>query len=345
MAHLLDFSKGFAAFASVNGDAWHGYNQNRILPTDTVADIQRKAGADFNLKLTPVMYEREMPDGTKQMTEAPNLFAQYRDDTGRVLSTVTKRYKPVQPNKIYSAMEKWCKEGGYAIETAGVLCDGGRYWVQANTNNVLVLPGKEKVAQFLTLATSADGSMVTEGFTGERCIVCDNTLQAARHENVLMIRNRHSTEVDFDAMAIKLQVVSNAWKDFSERARKLAETKAKGEQIADMLLMAYHGFKTLEQLNAWKQNQVDENKIQKLVTFGNRLNACFTSSPGADLAARNGTLWGVVQAVTFDIDHNGIGRTDEAKFIAAQWGKGNDIKSRIWDICNQVADNKLALVA
>lgn len=348
---LIDNSLGFNAFAFRGEQGWHGKGQP-IEENDDAETIRQKAGAAFDLELAPVKFDRKitMPDGSvNYVTEtAENRFALYRSDTGSVLNTVTKRYKPVQTSTMFNQMKKWCDEGGYQIETAGVLCGGGRYFVTANTHNVLMLPGQDKIAQYLNLATSSDGSMLTEGFTGETRIVCNNTLQAARHENVLMCKNRHSTVVDFDAMSIKLQVVSEAWKTFCERAKILADTITAKEETVNLIIMAYNGFKTREEVEAYKKkvkDGTDEKARKKIAEFWQRMTSNINTAPGADLTSARGMLWGVVNAVTYDIDHNGGGRTEEARFISSQWGKGNEIKTRIWELCNQAANKEIDLAA
>ena len=345
MAHELDFSKGFAAVAAIGGSKsmWHQMG-NEILPTDTPEEIQTKAGADFEVKVAPIEFQRQIVglDG-KPVTStatAENRFVLYRSDTGAVMNTVTERYKPVQPTTIFQFFKQLCAKYGYQIETAGVLFNGGRYWCTANTHNVLELPGKDKIAQFVTVATSCDGSMSTEGFTGELRPVCNNTLQSARHSNVLSVKNRHSTVVDWDKICIKLELVSDAWTQFSENAKRLAKTKASEEQVIKLLLNAYYNLDTDEKIAAHfaKENEAaNKGRETKTIQVIQRLGAALKNAPGSDLASARGTLWGAVNAVTYDIDHNGVGRTDESKFIASQWGKGADIKQRMYDAACKLA--------
>jgi len=345
MAHELDFSKGFAAVAAIGGSKsmWHQMG-NEILPTDTPEEIQTKAGADFEVKVAPIEFQRQIVglDG-KPVTStatAENRFVLYRSDTGAVMNTVTERYKPVQPTTIFQFFKQLCAKYGYQIETAGVLFNGGRYWCTANTHNVLELPGKDKIAQFVTVATSCDGSMSTEGFTGELRPVCNNTLQSARHSNVLSVKNRHSTVVDWDKICIKLELVSDAWTQFSENAKRLAKTKASEEQVIKLLLNAYYNLDTDEKIAAHfaKENEAaNKGRETKTIQVIQRLGSVLKNAPGSDLASARGTLWGAVNAVTYDIDHNGVGRTDESKFIASQWGKGADIKQRMYDAACKLA--------
>jgi hypothetical protein len=182
--------------------------------------------------------------------------------------------------------------------------------------------------------------MATEGFTGEMRPVCNNTLQSARHSNVLSVKNRHSTVVDWDKICIKLELVSDAWNQFSDNAKRLAKAKASEEQVIKLLLNAYYGLDTDEKISehfAKEKEAAAKGKETRTIQVIQRLGAALKNAPGSDLASARGTLWGAVNAVTYDIDHNGVGRTDESKFIASQWGKGSEIKQRMWDAACKLA--------
>lgn len=49
---------------------------------------------------------------------------------------------------------------------------------------------------------------------------------------------------------------------------------------------------------------------------------------GANLDGVYGTGWGYINAVTEYVDHWTRARTDENRFVAAQWGAGADLKQR-----------------
>jgi phage/plasmid-like protein (TIGR03299 family) len=342
MAHALDFSKGFAAVAAIGGrkSMWH-QNGQEILPTDTPEEIQAKAGADFEVKIAQAKFDRQIIglDGLPFVQEeiAENVFHLYRSDTGRVMNTVTERYKPVQPATIFQFFKQLCAKHGYQIETAGVLANGGRYWVTANTRNVLQLPGKDKLQQFVTIATSCDGSMSTEGFTTEFRVVCDNTLQSARHDNVLSVKNRHSTVVDWDKISIKLELVSDAWTKFSLHAKEMAKFKVNDQQAMKLLLNAYYSLDTDEKVAKFlAAEKLNEKQAARRETdtkqMMNRLYAHLNNGPGAKIESSDGTLWGLMNAVTYDVDHDAgaKGRTPEAKFVSSQWKDGAAIKDRAW---------------
>ena len=334
MAHLLDMSNNRVNMAYHGETPWHGLGQ-RLTPGADLTTWQAEAGMEWEALKAPVEYTRQivglngMPQSVRDV--ADNNFVLYRNDTGAALSMVTDRYKAVQPKTVIEFFRDLTERYGYQLETCGSLKGGARIWALANTRNAVMLPGQDKVNGYLLLSTSFDGSQPTAAqFTSIR-VVCNNTLSMTEG-NALAIKTRHSTEFNASDVKIKLNV-GDAWVEWSEKARRLAETSVTRSQQVKLLLDAYYGLDTEEKIAAHKEAD-KEGKIDKFIE---RLAVAFASAPGSDLASARGTLWGAVNAVTYDIDHQGSGRTNESRFIAAQWGNGAAIKARIWEACNKLA--------
>ncbi|TXH45791.1 MAG: hypothetical protein E6Q97_30810, partial [Desulfurellales bacterium] len=66
MAHELDFSKGQAAIAFRGEVPWHGLGEN-ILPNDSIDDIRIKAGLDYDVLKTPVLFRNQLPQFTPEL--------------------------------------------------------------------------------------------------------------------------------------------------------------------------------------------------------------------------------------------------------------------------------------
>jgi phage/plasmid-like protein (TIGR03299 family) len=246
------------------------------------------------------------------------------------MNNVTKRYKIVQPKTIIQWVFRLCKENGYTLETIGVICEGARYFAVCKTENGLVLPGQDKVAEYIFVTTSCDGSTVTTAAQTSIRPVCKNTIDLALGHNVLASKTRHSKEFDPDAVQIELGV-GQAWADWAANAKRLAAAKIKNEEVMKLFFNAYFDLATDDEIREKIAKDQEAKSGGKLQAWMQRMLMCLQSSPGADLASARGTLWGALNAVTFDIDHNGIGRTDEARFIASQFGKGAEIKQRMWN--------------
>jgi phage/plasmid-like protein (TIGR03299 family) len=332
MAHMIDNSRGKDAFAYFGLPGWHSLGE-ALKGNETATEAAVIASMDFEILKAPCLYERSVVglDGVqnKNVVPAGDNFVLYRSDTGAHLNIVTGRYKIVQPMQIIDWIFRLCKENGYTLETLGVLSGGGRYWALCSTKNGIVLPGQDKVMEYIVLSTSADGSQPTEGRQTSIRVVCHNTLTLSQMGNVLCHRTRHSTEWDGDQTQIALGV-GKSWEKFADDAKRLAKQKVSNEQTVKLFLNAYYGLDTDEKIKEFVAKDAERGD-QKMQKFMQRMVMCLQSSPGADLLSARGTLWGAVNAVTFDMDHNGVGRTQEARFINSQWGKGNDIKQKMLD--------------
>ena len=131
MAHALDFTKGQAAIAYRGETPWHGLGES-ILPQDSIDDIRIKAGIDYDVEKTPVLYsvpmDSERPGraggGTGLATDE-NSCVLYRSDTGGALSVVSNKYQVVQPKQIIEFYRDLTESYGFELEVVGAL-KGGR---------------------------------------------------------------------------------------------------------------------------------------------------------------------------------------------------------------------------
>lgn len=59
-----------------------------------------------------------------------------------------------------------------------------------------------------------------------------------------------------------------------------------------------------------------------------RMTTALFESPGSQLASARGTLWGVLNAVTYDVDFQSPSRSNETRLDKAWFGTGNALKQR-----------------
>lgn len=78
MAHNLDFSKGFASFASRKQTAWHGLGS--VVDAMNTKQALQLGGLDFDVIKAPNIHRI----GTKEIVST-NSFFTYRNDTEAVL--------------------------------------------------------------------------------------------------------------------------------------------------------------------------------------------------------------------------------------------------------------------
>lgn len=332
--HELDFTTGQAAIAFRGQVPWHGLGES-ILPEDSIDDIRIKAGLDYDVVKTPVRYSTLAPDtnllnigygldsGQRQSNTSCVL---YRSDTGDDLSVVSNKYQVVQPKQIVDFYKDLTEKFGFELEVVGALKGGRKVWALANTGEAFQLRDKDDVKGYLLLATSYDGTMATQArFTSVR-VVCNNTLTCAvdRSQGKPEVSVPHSTQ--FDAERVKAQLgIGDTWGGF-QRFSEAAQSRIVTRQEAVKLFMAaYFGLDTDAKLEAFRQDEKNNATAEK---FMERMTTALFESPGAHMASARGTLWGVLNAVTFDVDHAKPARTQDNRLNAAWFGSGEQIKRR-----------------
>jgi phage/plasmid-like protein (TIGR03299 family) len=243
----------------------------------------------------------------------------YRSDTLAPLSVVGAGYKPVQPGQIVGFYEDLCDKHGFAMETMGSLKQGKVIWALAKTGLRERLRGVDAIDAYLLLYTSFDQTSATVAkFTSIR-VVCNNTLtMAAADHRKQAVSIRHDSE--FNAAKIKVELkVGEAWAEHIQKLEALTELKVDPEQAVKMLLSVYHGLAGHE--------EVKPNVERTLA----RLASILTAAPGAGYSTAKGTAYGLLQAVTYDVDHSTRARTDDGRLASAWMGAGEALKMKAYN--------------
>ena len=349
MAHELDMTRGQAAIAFRGAVPWHGLGAE-ILPQDSLDDIRIKAGLDYDVVKTPVQYTQAVPldavaitgdqpideDFMRRQSEAlrpapvrtsKDKCVLYRSDTGDDLSVVSTKYQVVQPSQVVNFYRSLTEQYGFQVEVVGALKGGRKVWALANTGNCINLPGEDRVKGYLLLATSYDGTMATQArFTSIR-VVCNNTLTLANSEGRPDVSVPHSAT--FDEVKVKQDLgLGNTWSEFAEQANHMVDTKRNNDDFARMLLSAYYGLTTERQISEFQMEDKNNTSFDKLVK---RITTALNEAPGAHLAAARDTLWGALQAVTYDVDHQLPSHSVDTRLDKAWFGTGDNIKRRAYD--------------
>jgi phage/plasmid-like protein (TIGR03299 family) len=328
MAHELDFTKGQAAIAFRGATPWHGLG-NPILPQDDIDTIRIKAGIDYDVIKTPVLYTRgfiEVCDKSKQeiIEKSSNACVLYRSDTGDDLSVVSDRYQVVQPRQIIEFYRDLTEKFGFELEVVGALKGGRKVWALAKTDNAIQLRGRDDVKGYLLFATSYDSSMATQLRNTAVRVVCNNTIQMAVAEGQPAISIPHSTKFDADKIKREMRI-GEAWESFSKNATAMTTRIVSKDETMRMLLDVYFGLTTTDEIRAFQEVEANAKAAEKFMA---RMTTALFASPGADLASAKGTLWGVLNAVTYDVDFQAPSRSPDTRLDKAWFGTGNAIKQR-----------------
>lgn len=331
MAHNIDFSNSRANIAYVGAAPWHGLGV-RLQPGADAATWARQAGLDFRVLEAPV----EFRDASGTMRAHNTRKVLYRGDTHAPLSVVGTDYVTVQPSDIIEFLARLIEHAGFEMETAGSLLGGAKIWALARVNDGAPVIGHDVVRPYILAATSYDGSLATTfKFTAIR-VVCDNTLtmsaggrafaanggqtEADKTDGAVVqcVRVVHSTTPDYEDVRRRLGIVLTAWDRFLVQARLLAETRVNEAFVAEYL-------RTLLRPQQ-KDAKVEETRAYKRVMQIVR----GEGDPVRTLPEASGTAWGVLNAVTWYVDHE-RGRP-ETGLNSAWFGSGDALKKRALEL-------------
>lgn len=322
MSHLLDFTTGEAAIAYRGDTPWHGFGF-AMQPGASIDEWQKASRLDWNVRRRPVY--TQLYEDTPHLA-IDNLEALVRSDTNAVLSVVGPRYKVVQPREILEFFRDLVDGQGFELETAGALADGKRVWALAKTSEVYNLGGQDPIRMYLLLATSYDKQFSTTAqFTGVR-VVCNNTLSIAiadsgyGKQDLTVFRVPHCTAFDADVAKAALGLRAASWDQFKLDVELLANTPVTTEE-AQAFFLNLTGFDA----SKTQEEQLKANYLaQKLIQAA-------ADAPGSDLPTANGTLWGLVNAVTYFTDHKRRARDAGTRLNSSWFGTSALLKQSAWN--------------
>ncbi len=144
----------------------------------------------------------------------------------------------------------------------------------------------------------------------------------------------HSTKFDPDKIKVELKV-GDAWADFEAKSKAMSERVVSKDETARFLLDVYLGITNDDEIKAHRAANpaLADKQVEKL---NERLQRALFNSPGADMASARGMLWGVLNAVTNDIDFSMPARTQENRLNSAWFGPGAAKKQRAWDLATKM---------
>ena len=291
----------------VGNAPWHNLGQRFIVPP-TLDEALVAAGLDWKVGLQDLF----MNDGRQVPAKAT-----VRDFDQSVLGVVGPSYHPLQNTEAFDFFRPWIDSGMASIETAGSLRDGKRVFVLAKINSedsIIVPKADDRVAKYILLSNSHDGTLaVRAGFTPIR-VVCNNTMMMA-HDSASskLIRVRHSKKV-----------VQNL------------------ESLRDIMNLANQEFEaTAEQFRFLASKQINRTDLEKYIklifgkadseTAGDRVLAkiipLFEGGRGNDMTGVAGTYWAAYNAVNEYLQYER--GSDEHNRLDGMWfGQGASLNKK-----------------
>ena len=186
---------------------WHGMG-NVILASDPVSDWLTWSGMEYDVETRPNCRADGSPIDSS--------FHIARTDNGAIMGHyVAGQYQPFQNREALELAVDICGTHGFRLDTAGVLFDGAKAWVQIQSDMSAELPGGDKLANSIVIAPAHDGRTATRLLATNVRVVCNNTMSAAiaRASDADAASFHH--RVPFDAETIVQAVGQNA-ENFAE---------------------------------------------------------------------------------------------------------------------------------
>lgn len=232
MAHEIEFRNGVAQMAYVGATPWHGLGKRLDVAPTTVAEACRMAGlAGWEVQLQQLY----LADGRKV-----DQFATVRKLDGAIVGNgVGSNYRVVQNEVALAPFDAFLKAGAASVETAGSLKGGSKVWLLAKVNRpdaVVVPRSDDRVAQYLVVATSHDGSIAVSFQTTPIRVVCQNTLSAAMGDgrNAMRVRHTASAEATLDAVTGAIEKMDADFRKSADMWKALAKV-----QVTEAKVRAY----------------------------------------------------------------------------------------------------------
>ncbi len=276
------------------------------------------AHLDWNVEARPVQFN----DGDK-LVDWPERKVLVRTDTGKPLAVVSNRYKPVQPRDVLELFRDVVeKYGAFRMEMGGSLKGGAKIWALARANDDIVL-GDDRLQRYLLCATSCDQSMPTIVRQTSMRLACTNVLTAAIR-GAGQIRVSHLTDFNIDQVRAKM-ALDEEWTAFAEMVDSLAKAKVTRDESSQFFLDVFYPEKIRASENFSAKGA--ERRTSQLMGL-------LDSAPGHDLESARGTRWGLVNAVTYYVDHEARSRNNDIRLDKAWFGEGQTLKNRAFEIAS-----------
>lgn len=322
MAHQIDeTSIGRASYASTERE-WHGLGETMIRGA-SVEEWAAAAGMNYRVKRASVRYavshaeDDQQPDAFRKVDGQVVLF---RDDTKAPLGIVSDGYKVVQPRDVLEFFRQWAQEGGMQIESAGVLFGGQRYFATAKLDDGVMIGAGDKVVPYALLSTSADGSLATECRWTTVRTVCNNTLKMARKDSKATHRTTHRSVFNPTEARAACEAAHAEFGAFCETARALTKIRVTGTQAQEL---------TARVLTTGAR---DLEAAKKSAAFQKIMASFSGAGAGSTLGGSMNTGWGWLNAVTDYVDHEARAYSEEHRVVAAQWGQGDQLKNKAFEL-------------
>jgi len=299
------------AYLASDGTPWHGLGQ-ALADGTSLDDWRVAAGMDWRIRRSEIRYAVSRDTSADSLIKLPDQHVLFRSDNNEALGVVSKRYQVVQPGEVLEFFRDIAKAGGLELSAAGTIYGGKRFWATAKIGEAAPTAVRDTIGGYLLISTSADGRLATEVRRTTVRTVCKNTLAMAFADAKASVKVSHRSVFSPDQVKEFMGLNEAAWEAFRHTVTKLANIEMHEEEAGDFVAGLLGG----------------AEKVRESAGFTKILNLFNGDGMGAMNDGVFGTRWGLLNAVTEYADHHVRARTDQNRFVSAQWGAGADLKQK-----------------
>jgi phage/plasmid-like protein (TIGR03299 family) len=241
-----------------------------------------------------------------------------------------KRLKSIENEKAFRFFKSFAEAGDAEIVTIGNLENERIVWALARLNEDFTLNEVDKVKGYLLLASRNETrDSIQIQFLTVRTACCNMLPIAVKTRTTF--GNIYLTAPRFDpALEKKVKATlakgRTAIATFASAAQRLANKKV-DEPMAHRYLFDVFQPETSGKLPAIGQKEIEEyaeDKTRKALE-------AIKSAPGSDVETARMTVWGLLNAVTYTVDHQ-LGKNPDFRLRQAWFGANATVKQRALDL-------------
>jgi len=272
------------------------------------------AGLTWTAEKRPVVFM----DGAGKLQEYPDRYILERSDNCEPLSIVSDKYKIVQPlDAVNFAMDITQAIPGLKLVRGGSLLEGRRICLLAKYEDVGFLQGDE-LARYIMFTTSYDLKKRTIVSQQSLRLICSNGMTVLEQGENAFSRS-HASEVDFAKVKGTMKMLDASWDRYIRDCEMFTETEA-GDSEEYFMDVFYPKVK----------RKAKGFKLEAAKTKVDVLQQALLMGPGQQLTTCKGTVWGLLNAVTWFVDHRMSARSTDQRYVRSLFGDGRKIKQRAY---------------
>lgn len=295
----------------------------------SLEEATQRAGMNWNVSKRFVYVTDISDKDNTELFTTNKFFATTRDDTNQILGIVGPDYQVVQNNELAYMCER-LQGSDVKIETAGILDNGRRVFIQMRGNAFDVGPKKDTNIPYTLFTNGHDGQWPLSSLPTSVRVICENTLNMALQsgsKSNMIISVRHTGNMQ-DRLESMFQAIEN-WKDrtldFQTKIESLARKEVNTEFVQNFWTNLYMNLFGNIHNSPSSETQQEENKVAYSTV------AKWSNVFDSEVKLSGANLWTAANAVTSWLDHGQIYRgikKNENRFNDTLFGSGAKEKIR-----------------